>query len=135
MNKRKQIKHFKKMINGVEHTICDHEFKRYKIRSEREAIRQNYDSIQSKLDLLNTQIESEKEKKTLEKGERARLDDQKILLEKDTETYLEQMRILDAEVEGLAPSKDYPQGIKGVNGQLDQLHELIAIIKDYIKVL
>jgi len=129
----KQKRHFKDKLVGVEKMIWDLEFKRAKTMMVREEIRQVYDQVKSKLYSKEEQIKQQKETPTMEAGEIARLDDDKVLLEKDIKRYEEQMAGLDIEVNGAAPSQDYPEGIQGINVQIDSLHELKGMVKDYIK--
>ena len=111
--------------------IEDLSFKRFKTREIREEIRVEYDNLKSKLSILETQIKAQKDSPTMEKGEIARLDDQKVLLDRDIERYLKQMKGLDLEVEGSRPTAEYPDGVQGINQQLDSLRELIGMLEDY----
>jgi len=139
----KQKKYFKEKLNGVQKMIWDLEFKRFKTQEIREQIRQEYDNLKAKLSVLETQIKQQAEKPTMEKGEIARLDDQKVLLERDIKRKAEGddglqiigMKQLDMQINGLAPSNEYPDGVQGINDQLEALRELNEIIKDYIKTL
>ena len=139
----KQKKYFKQKLDGVQKMIWDLEFKRFKTREIREQIRQEYDNLKAKLSALETQIKQEAEKPTMEKGDIAKLDDQKVLLERDIKRKAEGddglqiigMKQLDMQINGLAPSSDYPDGVQGINDQLEALRELGEILKDYIKSL
>ena len=128
----KQKKYFKDKLDGVKKMMWDLEFKRYKIREIREEIRAEYDGLKSKLSVLDEQIKSEKDKPTMEKGEIARLDDKKEILEKDIERYKKQMEGLDLEISGSKPTKDVPEGHQGINQQIDAVRELEGMVKDYI---
>jgi len=131
----KQKKHFQEKLVGVDKMIWDMEFKREKTRTVREEIRQVYDQSKAKLHAKEEQIKQQAETPTMEAGEIARLDDDKVLLEKDVKRYEEQMAGLDIEVNGAAPSSDYPEGIQGINIQIDSLQELKQMLKEYIKNL
>jgi len=131
----KQKKHFREKLVGVDKMIWDMEFKREKTRTVREEIRQVYDQSKAKLHAKEEQIKQQAETPTMEAGEIARLDDDKVLLEKDIKRYEEQMAGLDIEVNGAAPSSDYPEGIQGINIQIDSLQELKQMLKEYIKNL
>ena len=138
-----KYRYFLKKLKGVDCMIADLEFKRFKTREIREQIRQEYDNLKAKLSVLETQIKQQAEKPTMEKGEIARLDDQKVLLERDIKRKVEGddglqiigMKQLDMQINGLAPSNEYPNGVQGINDQLEALRELGEILKDYIKSL
>lgn len=115
--------------------IWDLEFKRAKTLSIKEDIRVEFDNLKSKLNTLETQIISQKEKPTMEAGDIARLEDQKVLLDKDIEKLLVQMKMLDLEVEGSKKTNDYPEGVQGIAQQLDALRELQLMLRAYIKEL
>lgn len=132
-NKKK--KYFQQKLDGAQKMIWDFEFKRFKTKEIREEIRMEYDNRKSKLEVLEVQIKSQKENPTMEKGDIARLDDDKVLLERDRDKFLSQMKGLDLEVEGSKPTADYPEGVQGVNQQLDALRELQGMLKSYIKEL
>lgn len=127
----KKYRYFMKKLEGVEKMILDLEFKRFKTREIREDVRVEFDQLNSKLSVLVAQIASQKETPTMEAGDIARLDDQKTLLERDIERLKNQITMLDIEVEGAKPSNEMPEGFQGVNQQLDALHELVGMLKDY----
>ena len=87
------------------------------------------------MSILEAQIKAQKEKPTMEAGEIARLDDQKVLLERDIERFKEQMKGLDLEVHGSKPTAEYHDGVQGVKQQLEALRELVGMLKDYLKTL
>jgi hypothetical protein len=99
----------------------------------REDIRVEYDNSKAKLLTLEEKIKSQKENSTMEKGEIARLDDEKVLLERDRDRFLGQMKGLDIEIQGAKPSADLPEGHQGINQQLDALRELQQMLKEYMK--
>ena len=132
-NKKKR--YFKKKLQAVQNAIFDLEFKRFKTLEIREGIRKEYDNLRSRLEVLNTQIEKESAPKGLREtaiDEFKRLEDQKVILEKDIETKKNQMEGLDAEVNGLAASAEN-QATPGINHQLDAYRELAGMIKEYVK--
>lgn len=131
----KQKTYFRKKLEGVQKLIWDLEFKRYKTHEIREDIRTLHNDSKSKLAILETQIKSEKEKPTMEKGEIARLDDRKVLFDRDIKRFEEQMKGLDLEVEGSKPTAEYQEGVQGINQQLDALRELQGMLEEYIKEL
>ena len=129
----KQKRYFSKKLDGVQKMIWDIEFKRAKTQSIREDIRVEYDNMKSKLSTLEAQIKTQKENPTIEAGDIARLDDQKVLLDKDIERLLGQMKGLDLEVEGSGRTNEYPDGVQGLNQQIDALRELQIMLREYIK--
>ena len=131
----KQKTYFKKKLQGVQNMIWDLEFKRAKTQMIREEIRQDYDQLKSKLYVLEGDIKKQAETPTMEKGEIARLDDQKVLLDRDIKRREEQMKDLDLEVMGSKATNEYPEGVQGVNQQIDALHELKSMLKEYIATL
>lgn len=128
----KQKTYFKKKAVGVQNMIWDLEFKRFKTLEIREEIRQNYDANRSKLEVLQTQIASQKDKPTMPADEIKRLDDQEVILKRDVERGLAQMADLDAEVQGANGTSENPAGVQGINQQLEALRELQVMLKDYI---
>ena len=116
---------------GVQKMIADYEFKRHKTLEIREEIRQQYDQERARLPILEEQIKNQKENPTLEAGEIARLDDQKVLLEKTIARFLEQIKGLDIEVDGAKPSPEHPEGAQGLNHVLDSLRELTEMLRIY----
>ena len=131
----KQKKHFKDKLQGVQRMIWDLEFKKAKTQSIREDIRVEFDNLKGKLNTLETQIETQKKTPTMEAGDIARLDDNKVLLDKDIERLLGQMKGLDLEVSGSKKTSEYPDGVQGIDQQLDALRELQLMLKAYIKEL
>src|SRR3990167_3622679 len=129
----KQKKHFKDKLQGVQRMIWDLEFKRAKTQSIREDIRVEFDNLKGKLNALESQIETQKKTPTMEVGDIARLDDNKVLLDKDIERLLGQMKGLDLEVSGSKKTSEYPDGIQGIDQQLDALRELQLMLAAYIK--
>jgi hypothetical protein len=69
----------------------------------------------------------------MEIGEIERLYDQKVLLERDAERFISQMKSLDLDVFGSKPCQEYHDGVNGINDQIGALRELHKMIKDYIK--
>ena len=125
--------YFKEKLVGVRKMIWDWEFKREKTRMIREEIRVEYDSLKSRLELLESQIKAQKDKPTMEKGDIARLDDQKVVMTRDMERYKEQMKNLDAEINGSTKTNDFPEGVQGISQTIDSLNELVVMISEYIK--
>jgi hypothetical protein len=115
--------------------IVDLEFKRYKMQQIREDVRLDYDNLKNKRPVLVDQIAAEKLKPTMSKDEAARLDDELVILDRDVKNYEEQMSGMDTEIEGARASSENPEGIKGLNEQIESLHDLKLIVKDYSKTL
>lgn len=126
-------RHFKKKLKGSQKLIWDLEFKRFKTLEIREEIRQQYDGMKSKLAIVKNQIEAEKKQPTVSPDELKRLEDSDVVLTRDSERLLAQMKHLDVEVNGSAPTEEYPDGMTGLNPQLESLRELIGMLKEYIK--
>ena len=131
----KQKRHFKEKLAGVEKTIWDMEFKRFKTLEIREDIRKEYDNTRSKCHTLSEQIKQHKLEKKLNKAEIAKIEDQLTLLERDRLRFEEQMKAIDIEVKGAKASMDYPNGVAGINQTIDSLRELKDMLRDYIKTL
>lgn len=110
-------------------------FKRFKTLEIREDVREEYDNLKARKTALELQIKSEKETPTMEQGEIARLDDKLVLLNRDIERSEAQLKGMDLDVYGSKPTNEYPDGVQGINQQLDALRELEKMIKDYIKTL
>ena|SRR3990167_2063172 len=138
LERLKQKRYFKKKLHAVQCAIYDLEFKRFKTLEIREGIRKEYDQLRSRLEILSTQIKAESEPgrmKEKDKDNFGRLEDQKVLLEKDVEKMQKQMAGLDIEVHGSKPTSEIPEGHNGQIQQLDGLRELVSMIREYIKVI
>lgn len=131
----KQKSYFKRKNEGVQAMIWDLEFKRSKSQMIREEVRQEYDKSKAKLDVLQSQIKAQKDKPSMEEAEIKRLDDQEVLLKRDIERYEAQMKQIDLDIAGTQPTNEYPDGVSGINDQLDSLMELKVMISQYIKTL
>ena len=132
----KQKRYFKKKLTAIQYAIYDLEFKRFKTLELREGIRKEYDNLRSRLELLTNQIEAESAPKGLKevnKDEFKRLEDSKVLLEKDIEKLVGQMAGIDVEVNGSKPTDELPNGHSGINHQLDAYRELQTMVKEYLK--
>lgn len=129
-NKKK--KYFNRKLEGVQKTIWDFEFKREKTLMLREEVRKEFDGSQAKLDIISRQISSLPQDKSKWLDEQKQLEDKKVLLERDIERLKDQMKGLDLDVSGSKPTNDFPEGIEGINQQLDALRELQVMVKDFI---
>lgn len=125
--------YFKRKFKAVGEMIWDLEFKIFKTREMREGLRKEYDYMNSRLETINVQIKNWPEDG--DKDERARLDDQLALATRDAERLLEQIKGLDAEVEGIKPSAENHAGIEGMANQVEALQELRAMLGSWIRTL
>lgn len=134
-----KYRYFSKKLKGVESMILDLEFKRFKTKEIREEVRQTYDGCKAKLLAIETTIKNQKEgdkaNPTMEAGDVARLEDEVVRLKRDIERYEAQIKAMDIDVEGSGQTNEYPDGIAGINHQLESLHELVGMIKDYMRNL
>lgn len=108
--------------------IWDLEFKREKTLQIREEIRVSYDASKAKLAACDELIKQEKNK-----AEKARIEDEKVRLNRDVERYEAQMASLEIDVQGANPSSENPDGVSGINDQLDALHQLLLMVNAFIK--
>lgn len=135
------------MFKGVENMIWNNEFKRFKLITDREAVRREYDNARSKLYILETQLKSFPEDKAKWTDEQKRVEDKKTLIVLNIEGekngdgsvakqgYKDQMRDFDLEINGSGKTNEFPKGLQGVNQQIDGLRELQALTKAYLKTL
>lgn len=130
-----KYRHFAKKLRGVEKMIEDLIFKRFKTLEIREQIRQEHDNNRARLSSIESQIEVQKTTPTMEQGEIARLDDTKILLQREIDRLQAQMKDLDLEVHGSKPTAEYQNGVEGIDHQIDALYELKQMVKAYLKEL
>ncbi len=162
-NKKK--KYFKHKLDGVQKMVWDLEFKREKSLMIREEVRQEYDKLRSKFYIIETQIKAQlktpdkicevhnpekgkdkvhKDKgtcaceyieKAMEIGEIERLYDSKEILSKEIGQLSNQMKTMDIDIHGANPTNEYPEGVAGIDQQLEKLRELQVILKHYVKEL
>lgn len=132
-----KYRYFSRKLKGVKSMILDLEFKRFKTREIREEVRQTYDTSKAKLLSLETTIKQEKDKqgKGMAEGDIARLEDETVRLKRDIERYAAQIRQMDIDVEGSRETNEFPDGVAGINQQIDSLRELEGMLRDYIKGL
>jgi hypothetical protein len=125
-----QQKWFRTKLVGVQKTIWDLEFKRFKTREIREEIRVEYDQMRARIAPLEQALAI-----AATEEEKAEATAAKEAVEGDASRFLAQMKGLDLEIAGSGPTGDYPDGVQGINQQLDALRELQGMIKEYIKVI
>lgn len=124
-----KVAYFKGKFKGTERLIWDLQFKRFKTLEIREDVRKEYDYMQSRIASIEEDIKNFKG----EKADKAVLEEKKILAEKDRDRLKNQVDQLDAEVYGAKPSQANPQGVIGLDEQMDSMVELKGMLKDYIK--
>ena len=124
----------KKLI-GFQYGLYDLYFKVFKVKIRREEVRQDYDASKAKLESLNTQIKNQKEKPTMPEGDIARLDDEKVRIEKDISDGEANLKIWDEVLQGAKPSADNPDGLSGLQQEITNARDTIEIMKIYIKQL
>ena len=133
-------RYFKKKLQAIHYSILDLEFKRFKTLELREGVRKEYDHLRSRLEVLGNEIQKEsllqktKDEQIVRMSvdEFKRLEDQKVLIERDIERMITQMKQLDMEVNGSKATENMPEGYTGISNQLDGLRELSAMVKEYI---
>ncbi len=125
--------YFKGKLKGVQSMIWDFEFKAHKTREIREDVRQEYDYMLARIGGYNTQIKDWPADK--DAADRKRIEDQKVLAERDRDRLLSQIKQLDAEVEGAKPNAENHDGTEGISHQIDSLRELHGMLKNWIKTL
>jgi hypothetical protein len=130
-----KYRYFLSKLRGVYKMIADMEFKRFKTAELYDEVSQERDSLKSRLSVLSAKIESEKNNPTMEKGDIARLDDDKVRLEKQIENTEAQMKDMDLEMHGCGKCAEYPSGLQGADQTIDALQELVGMLKNYIKSL
>lgn len=128
-------RYFDKKLKAIKFMVMDLEFKRYKVADQREQSRQQYDDLRGRMANLDDQIKKETETPTLDKDERARLDDQKVVFERDIQRLKENMDGFDLEIHGTGASSQYPDGVQGINQQIGVLRDLAELIVEYKKTL
>lgn len=135
-----RVRYFTKKLKGVRCMIEDLNFKRFKTKEIREEVRQVFDQQKAKLLSLETTIKQEKEKEAsdtskIPDGDVARLEDETVRLKRDIERYAAQIKGMDIDVEGSRETNEFPDGVAGINQQIDSLRELEGMLKDFIKGL
>jgi len=126
-----RYRYFNNKMKGVRCMILDLEFKRFKTREIREEVRQTYDNGKAKLQSLEMTIKEAK----MPQGDLERLKDEVVRINRDNERYAAQIKAMDVDVEGSVETNDYPDGVSGINQQLESLRELEGMLKDYQKGL
>ena len=131
-------KYFKDKLKAVEKMTWDLEFSRQKKQDQRESYRLSYDNLRNKLEQLNIKVKKESEPggwKETKPDEFARFADDEAILKAEIEKQKSWIDGLDLEVVGSPITAQYPDGVQGVNQQLDALRDLQETLKQYIKGL
>ena len=131
VRKPSKKRYFNGKLQGTKNLIWDLEFKVFKTREIREEIRQQYDQMLSRIEGYKAQLENP----DITEEEKGRVTDLKTLAERDAERFMKQMQMLDAEIEGLKPTAENPNGQVGVAEQIDSLREVQSMLTDYTKTL
>lgn len=118
--------HFKAKFEGVEKMIYDLEFKRFKTCEIREGIRKDYDVLRARKESLDKQVGNTPEDNT-------RIEDTKVVVNRDVSRLEGQIKRLDDEVNGRVPNQEDHEGVIGINEQIDSLRELRNMLKDWIR--
>jgi len=108
-------------------------FKIFKTREIREDVRKEYDNSKNRLVIIEEEIKNWPQEK--DQGDKARLEDKVVLLKRDVERFEAQLKALDLEINGSKPTSEYPDGVQGINHQIDSLQELKIMVKEWIKSL
>ena len=111
--------------------IWDLEFKAFKTREIREDVRMEYDQSKARLSVVLEQIENWP--KDRDEEDKKRAEDRATLQKRDVERFEEQMKRLDLEVNGSKPTVDYPDGVQGIEHQIDSLQELKGMLKEWLR--
>ena len=130
-NRKKRF--FKVKLKNSQCKIWHLEFMRHQSTILKEEVRQELDQAKARLSVLETKMDNEKDK--LEKGELARLEDQKTRLEKDIKDYKKQLDKMEMEINGAKKSSQYPDGVAGLVHTLDAEHEYKSFLESYLKTL
>ncbi len=133
-----QKSYFKKKLKAIDFMVWDLAFKKFKSRQFREQLRDECVGLKSRLEILNETIKKEELPGGLKEKDVdnfKRLEDQKVVLERDIKRLEDNMAQLDGEITGLKPSPENPEGFQGLNGQIEALHDLKGFVKEYIKTL
>lgn len=137
-----KVKYFKHKLMGAQKMIWDFEFKKEKTLMIREEVRREYDGVRAKVSILEERMKSfpaldpEKngeDKKEKWSDEQRGVDDEKIRLLQTKERFEAQMKQMDLDVHGSKPTNEYPDGVDGIDQQLESLRELQGMLKEYIK--
>lgn len=130
MNKKK---YFKIKTEQVQRMIWDLEFKRHKTLQLREKVRQEYDNLKARLQIIQARLDSMKGKESTD--EYKGIQDEQTRANLSLKSYEEQMTAMDTDVNGSPKTNQYPEGYEGINDQLGALRELVVMLKDYQKSL
>lgn len=114
------------MLRDIEIQIWEHEFKKFKALGVREGIRRQYDQGNDALSRLKAQAEGLKE---VPEELKANLEN----TEKLVNQFKGQIDELDLRMNGALPSEAEPEGVVGMNQQLEALVQLREYVKAFVK--
>lgn len=124
-------KYFQKQYKDLVFQIADIEFKRFKTKEGREELRQEYDKMKSKREVLKEQIELEKKAGKKSIDEIKGMEDDLVRLEQQIK-YTEEGKPDSDQSNYVMNLKDFDSAIALNNSQIDQLRSLRGLLKEYI---
>lgn len=145
--KKGKKEYFKNRLAGIEQSIYDAEFQRYKGKEVKEEVRVDLTAVKSKQSILREEIKKHEESKDMSVGDIAKLKDEDERMEVKINKLiygigrpkLKEDKTVNEEETAKLP-KEVDVCIKGVDEQLgflnekiDSLQELKVMVKDYIK--
>lgn len=128
-------KYNEQKIIDTQCAVYDWQFKKFKNRIERERYRVEYDNMKAKNEALIQLMATQAKTPTMPKDEIARLDDEKVKMEKAIKDLEGNMKTMDDELNGVTPSSENPAGSPGIEQMIEALRDLKEVYKGYIKIL
>jgi hypothetical protein len=110
----KKRDHFKKMKAQAEQVIWELEFKKFTALYERETVRKQYDQLQDAFQRISAQLANE----VGDKDSLAKLESEKVEVEKNLKDTKDYMDSIDATISGGPASALLPNGAPGIDNQL-----------------
>lgn len=124
---------FKQKIDNVHRQIWEWEFRIFKTKEVREDIRKELDNAVSRSEITKNSIKNWPKDKP--KEDKAKIEDELTLMERDIERFKKQIDNLDLEIYGSKPTNEHPDGVLGFQYQIDSLRELEEMLKEWVKEL
>lgn len=121
-------KHFKEKIKYMDVQIWNLEFTRFQISQIRESIRQEYDQLRSRKEAINSTLKTEKDEVKI-----TEMKDQLEKVENGEKVMLQQMQDKDIQVNGCKECEQFPDGVQGLNEQIEVARMTQQLYKDYLK--
>lgn len=119
-------RYFKKRLGGIKKMLWDREFKKFKLLELREEVRKEYDKGLETTDAYKKQIANKDNTKETTKI----LEEKLAEMEKYTAKKEEQLKMFDAQISGGDSEEN-----ASVQAEIDGLHELDKMTREYIKTL